>query len=149
MAHDKRIVPNEERIEELSKTVPAWIKELKRPPTPAVIPRFGPLEGIRVTSTGIIVAQPYAATKMAEFGAEVIHVERPGGDPYRGMAPLLSRGPREHSCDEAEITKCKLSLGLNTKYKKGLELLLALWKISDVWMEASAPGTLDRFWSHQ
>jgi crotonobetainyl-CoA:carnitine CoA-transferase CaiB-like acyl-CoA transferase len=144
MAHDKRIVPNEERIEELSKTVPAWIKELKRPPTPAVIPRFGPLEGIRVTSTGIIVAQPYAATKMAEFGAEVIHVERPGGDPYRGMAPLLTRGPREHSCDEAEITKCKLSLGLNTKYKKGLELLLALWKISDVWMEASAPGTLER-----
>ncbi|MGA2027441.1 MAG: CoA transferase [Syntrophobacteraceae bacterium] len=144
MAHDKRIVPNEEKIEELSKTVPAWVKELKRPPTPAVIPRFGPLEGIRVISTGIIVAQPYAATKMAEFGAEVIHVERPGGDPYRGMAPLLTRGPREHSCDEAEITKCKLSLGLNTKYKKGLELLLALWKISDVWMEASAPGTLER-----
>ena len=144
MAHDKRIVPNEERIEELSKTVPAWIKELKRPPTPAVIPRFGPLEGIRVIRTGIIVAQPYAATKMAEFGAEVIHVERPGGDPYRGMAPLLTRGPREHSCDEAEITKCKLSFGLNTKYKKGFELLLALWKVSDVWMEASAPGTLER-----
>jgi crotonobetainyl-CoA:carnitine CoA-transferase CaiB-like acyl-CoA transferase len=144
MAHDKRIVPNEEKIEELSKTIPAWIKELKRPPTPAVIPRFGPLEGIRVTSTGIIVAQPYAATKMAEFGAEVIHVERPGGDPYRGMAPLLTRGPREHSCDEAEITKCKLSLCVDTKSQKGLELLLALWKISDVWMEASAPGTLER-----
>jgi crotonobetainyl-CoA:carnitine CoA-transferase CaiB-like acyl-CoA transferase len=144
MAHDKRIVKNEEMIVELSKTIPAWIKELKRPPTPAVVPRFGPLEGIRVISTGIIVAQPYMATKMAEFGAEVIHVERPGGDPYRGMAPLMYRGPREHSCDEAEITKCKLSLGLDIKYKKGLELLLALWKISDVWMEASAPGTLER-----
>src|SRR5208283_2107872 len=103
MAHDKRIVKSEETIEELRKTIPAWIKELKRPQTPAVIPRFGPLEGIRVISTGIIVAQPYMATKMAEFGAEVIHVERPGGDPYRGMVPLLSRGPREHSCDEAEI----------------------------------------------
>jgi crotonobetainyl-CoA:carnitine CoA-transferase CaiB-like acyl-CoA transferase len=60
------------------------------------------------------------------------------------MAPLLTRGPREHSCDEAEITKCKLSLGLDTKSKKGIELLLALWKISDVWMESSAPGTLER-----
>jgi crotonobetainyl-CoA:carnitine CoA-transferase CaiB-like acyl-CoA transferase len=144
MGHDKRIVKNEETIEELRKTIPAWIKELKRPPTPAVIPGFGPLEGIRVISTGIIVAQPFMATKMAEFGAEVIHVERPGGDPYRGMAPLMYRGPREHSCDEAEITKCKLSLGLDIKFKKGLELLLALWKISDVWMEASAPGTLER-----
>jgi crotonobetainyl-CoA:carnitine CoA-transferase CaiB-like acyl-CoA transferase len=54
---------------------------------PALVPPFGSLEGIRVISTGIIVAQPYIGTKLAEFGAEVIHVERPGGDPYRGMAP--------------------------------------------------------------
>jgi crotonobetainyl-CoA:carnitine CoA-transferase CaiB-like acyl-CoA transferase len=60
------------------------------------------------------------------------------------MAPLLTRGPREHSCDEAEITKNKLSLGLDLKHPKGLELLMALWKISDVWMESSAPGTLER-----
>jgi crotonobetainyl-CoA:carnitine CoA-transferase CaiB-like acyl-CoA transferase len=47
---------------------------------------------------------------MAEFGAEVIHVERPGGDPYRATAPLLTWGPREHSCDGAEIMKSKFSL---------------------------------------
>jgi crotonobetainyl-CoA:carnitine CoA-transferase CaiB-like acyl-CoA transferase len=61
-----------------------------------------------------------------------------------GMAPLLTRGPREHSCDEAEITKNKLSLGLDLKQARGIELLMALWKISDVWMESSAPGTLER-----
>ena len=83
MAHDKRIVKNEEKIEELKKTIPDWIKNLKRPPTPILTPKFGPLEGIRVTSTGIILAQPFMATKMADFGAEVIHIERPGGDPYR------------------------------------------------------------------
>ncbi|MGH8056591.1 MAG: CaiB/BaiF CoA transferase family protein, partial [Candidatus Entotheonellia bacterium] len=121
-----------------------WIRNLNRPKTPAVIPKFGPLEGIRVVSTGIIVAQPYIGTKLAEFGAEVIHVERPGGDPYRGMAPLLTRGPREHSCDEAEISKNKLSMGLDLKHAQGRELLMALWKISDVWMEASAPGTIER-----
>ena len=114
-AHDRRILKHEEQIEALKQQVPEWISNLKRPVTPAIVPPFGPLEGIRVVSTGIIVAQPYIGTKLAEFGAEVIHVERPGGDPYQGMAPLLTRGPREHSCDEAEITKSKLSLGLDLK----------------------------------
>jgi len=144
MAHDHRLLQNEEQIEQLRKTIPDWVKNLERPETPAVIPKFGPLEGIRVVGTGIIIAQPYIGTKMAEFGAEVIHVERPSGDPYRRTAPLLTRGPREHSCDVAEIFKSKLSLGLDTKSKKGLELLMALWKISDVWMESSAPGTWER-----
>jgi crotonobetainyl-CoA:carnitine CoA-transferase CaiB-like acyl-CoA transferase len=60
------------------------------------------------------------------------------------MAPLLTRGAREHSCEEAEITTNKLSMGLDLKHAKGVELLMALWKISDVWMESSAPGTLER-----
>ncbi len=87
MAHDRRILKHEEQIEALKPQVPAWIRNLKRPMTPAIVPTFGPLEGIRVVGTGIIVAQPYIGTKLAEFGAEVMHVERPGGDPYRGMAP--------------------------------------------------------------
>ena len=144
MAHDRRIVEHEDRIEELQKKVPEWIRNLKRPPTPAIMPRFGPLEGIRVVSTGIIVAQPYIGTKLAEFGAEVIHVERPGGDTFRWTAPLLTRGRREHGCDEAEIGKNKLSMGLELKYARGIEVLMALWKISDVWMESSAPGTMER-----
>jgi len=143
MAHDRRLL-NEERIETLRSTLPGWITQLKRPATPAVTPRFGPLEGIRVVGTGIIVAQPFIGTKLAEFGAEVIHVERPGGDTFRWTAPLLTRGPREHGCDEAEITKNKLSLGLDLKHARGIEILMALWRISDVWMESSAPGTLER-----
>ena len=144
MAHDSRIVPHEDRIEELKKTIPDWIGSLLRPATPSVAPKFGPLEGLRVVSTGIIIAQPYIGTKLAEFGAEVIHVERPGGDTFRWLAPLLSRGPREHGCDTAEMTKNKLSMGIDLKRKRGIELLMALWKISDVWMESSAPGTLER-----
>lgn len=144
MAHDTRILKHEDRIEELKKKVPEWIRNLKRPVTPAVIPQFGPLEGIRIVSSGIIVAQPYIGTKMAEFGAEVIHVERRGGDTYRWTAPLLTRGPRQHGCDEAEIGKNKLSMGLDLKHPQGIDLLMALWKISDVWMESSAPGTMER-----
>jgi crotonobetainyl-CoA:carnitine CoA-transferase CaiB-like acyl-CoA transferase len=90
------------------------------------------------------IAQPFIGTKLAEFGAEVIHVERPGGDTFRWMAPRLTRGPREHGCDTAEITKNKLSMGVDLKKARGVELLMALWKISDVWMESSAPGTIER-----
>jgi crotonobetainyl-CoA:carnitine CoA-transferase CaiB-like acyl-CoA transferase len=143
MSHDPRLV-TDEKIEELTSKIPDWVKRLERPPTPCIAPAFGPLEGIRVVGTGCLVAQPYIGTKLAEFGAEVIHVERPGGDVFRFTAPQLTRGPRPHGCDEAEVTKNKLSLGLDLKQARGLELLMALWKISDVWMESSAPGTLDR-----
>jgi crotonobetainyl-CoA:carnitine CoA-transferase CaiB-like acyl-CoA transferase len=144
MAHDTRILKHEEQIEELKKKVPKWVTQLKRPATPIIAPKFGPLEGIRAVGTGVFVAQPYIGTKLAEFGAEVIHVERPGGETFRAMAPRLARGPREHGCDTAEITKNKLSLGLDLKDARGIELLMALWRISDVWMESSAPGTCER-----
>ena len=143
MAHDPRLV-SDATIEELRQRIPDWVKHLERPPTPCISPAFGPLEGIRVIGTGCLVAQPYIGTKLAEFGAEVIHVERPGGDVFRFTAPQLTRGPRPHGCDEAEVTKNKLSLGLDLKQARGLELLMGLWKISDVWMESSMPGTLDR-----
>jgi len=144
MAHDPRLIKDEGQIEALRKTIPDWIKRLERPPTPCVAPAFGPLEGIRVVGTGVFVAQPFIGTKLAEFGAEVIHVERPGGDTFRSTAPHLTRGPRPHGCDEAEVTKNKLSLGLDLKKAGGIELLMALWKISDVWMESSIPGALER-----
>src|SRR6267154_2081841 len=143
MAHDPRLV-SDDKVEELKQTIPEWVRQLDRPPTPCVTPAFGLLEGIRAVGTGCLVAQPYIGTKLAEFGAEVIHVERPGGDVFRFTAPQLTRGSRPHGCDEAEVTKNKLSLGLDLKQARGLELLMALWKISDVWMESSMPGTLER-----
>jgi crotonobetainyl-CoA:carnitine CoA-transferase CaiB-like acyl-CoA transferase len=144
MLHDKRLVKNEEQIEEMKEKIPDWVKKLERPETPVLIPKFGPLQGIRVVSSGIHIAQPWTGTQMATFGAEVIHVERPGGDVYRLMPPLLYRGKRENSCSFSEMAKNRLSLGLNVRKPKGLEIMMALWKISDVWMESSAPGTCER-----
>ena len=45
----------------------------------------GALTGIRVLDFGQYIAGPFAATLLAEQGAEVIKVERPGGDPLRGQ----------------------------------------------------------------
>ena len=142
--HDERLVASEESVEDFQRQVPEWIKRLERPTTPAVIPTFGPLAGLRAVGTGVLIAQPYIGTKLAEFGVEVIHVERAGGDTFRTTAPFITRGPRPHGADEAEVGKNKLSMGLDLKQRKGVELLMALWKISDVWMESSAPGTLER-----
>jgi len=144
MEHDPRILRHEQQIEDVRNKLPDWIKRLARPPTPALMPKFGPLEGIRVVSTGVFIAEPYIGTKLGEFGAEVIHVERPGGDTFRVTAPFLNRGPRAHGCDEAEVGKNKLSMGVDLRTTRGIELLMALWKISDVWMESSAPGTMER-----
>src|SRR4051812_38836998 len=113
MVHDPRIVRDEAQIEALRQTIPDWITNLRRPATPSLMPAFGPLEGIRVVGTGTFVAQPYIGTKLAEFGAEVIHVERHGGDTFRFTAPLITRGERPHGADEAEVAKNKLSLGLD------------------------------------
>jgi crotonobetainyl-CoA:carnitine CoA-transferase CaiB-like acyl-CoA transferase len=144
MAHDPRLIESDDKIAELRKTIPEWIKNLPRPATPCITPAFGPLEGVRAVGTGVFVAQPFIGTKLAEFGAEVIHVERHGGDTFRTTAPHLTRGPRPHGCDEAEVGKNKLSLGLDLKQARGIELLMALWKISDVWLECSIPGALSR-----
>ncbi len=47
---------------------------------------FGPLQGVRILSTGTLIAQPFAAALAAEMGAEVIQIERPGiGDVTRGL----------------------------------------------------------------
>jgi crotonobetainyl-CoA:carnitine CoA-transferase CaiB-like acyl-CoA transferase len=142
--HDNRILKDEEQIERNKLTIPEWIRNLKRPETPLLAPKFGPLQGIRVVSSGIVIAQPFAGTKLAMFGAEVIHIERPGGDIHRLTAPHLTRGLRPHGCDWANEAVNRLSMGVNFKDPRGVELGMALWKISDVWMESSAPGTLER-----
>ena len=110
MAHDPRLIKHEDAIEDLKPAIPDWIKNLKRPATPCVVPAFGPLEGIRVVGTGQLVAQPYIGTKLAEFGAEVIHIERPGGDVFRFTAPQLTprpRGPTAATRRRSPRTSCR------------------------------------------
>lgn len=54
-----------------------------------IIPEFGPLSGMRVVGAGSLIAMPFAASMLAEFGAEVIQIERPSaGDTYRTFGPL-------------------------------------------------------------
>jgi len=54
--------------------------------------RAGPLAGVRVLDFGRYVAGPYCASLLADFGADVIRIERPGGGEDRGIAPVTDEG---------------------------------------------------------
>ena len=113
-------------------------KEIGRIPAPALMPTYGPLTGMRVLMTGSIVAAPFAASMLAEYGAEVIHVERPNiGDPYREQAPVIKCGDRQVSAGWIQEARNKLSLTLeiNLKIPESKEIFLSLIKNCDVWVE--------------
>ncbi|MGB9791305.1 MAG: CaiB/BaiF CoA transferase family protein [Thermacetogeniaceae bacterium] len=114
------------------------LEEIERIPAPALIPPFGPLQGMRVLSTGSLIGMPHAANMLADFGAEVIHVERPGvGDTYRMLAPLVKDGEKAVSASWVQDARNRLSmtLELDMKIPEAREIFLGLIKISDIWFE--------------
>ncbi|MCI4317864.1 MAG: CoA transferase [Thermoplasmata archaeon] len=119
---------------------------------PALIPGFGPLEGVRVLDTGRLVAGPWAATYLGEFGAEVVHIEGPPfeppySDPTRLLPPWIPEGaPAEGAVSESWIqySRNKLSVGLDLRRPEGVDVFLDLVGVSDIWVESSRPGTYDK-----
>ncbi|HEU4759490.1 MAG TPA: CoA transferase, partial [Dehalococcoidia bacterium] len=53
----------------------------------------GPLEGIKVVEMGLWVAGPSAAAILADWGAEVVKIEPPEGDPFRGLFASVFGSP--------------------------------------------------------
>lgn len=114
------------------------IEDIPRVPAPALIPAFGPLQGMRVLSTGSIVAMPHAANMLADFGAEVIHIERPKvGDTYRTLAPFIKDGDKVVSTSWAQDARNRLSMTLevNMNIPESKEIFLGLIKNADIWFE--------------
>ena len=103
-----------------------------------VIPEFGPLAGVRVISAGSIIAMPHAANMLADFGAEVIHIERPGaGDTYRGLGPFAEHDGKKVSTSWAQDARNRLSMNLelDLTIPEVKELFLGLIKEADIFME--------------
>ncbi len=73
----------------------------------------GPLAGLRVLEVGEMTAGPYAAKLLADYGAQVVKIEQPGGDPARRLGPFPAGRP------DPELSG--LFLYLNTN-KHGLTL---------------------------
>ncbi|GAB3262635.1 CaiB/BaiF CoA transferase family protein [Arthrobacter pigmenti] len=100
------------------------------------------LEGIRVIELGNFIAAPFAARVFADFGAEVIKVERPGtGDELRDW-----RKPRgETSMMFRTLGRNKKSVALDLHREHGQEAVRRLAQSADVVLENFRPGTLERW----
>lgn len=101
-----------------------------------------PLEGVRVLELGNYIAAPTAGRMLADFGAEVIKVERPGTGGelrnwrlYAGDTSMLYR----------TINRNKKSIVLDLKTERGRELVLDLLRHCDVLLENFRPGTLEKW----
>jgi L-carnitine CoA-transferase len=109
---------------------------------------FGPLQGVRIVSTGTLIAQPFAAELAAEMGAEVIQIERPGsGDAgWRTLgATLPARDGAHVATNWIQERRNVLCVTLDLSQPRGRDLFLKLIPGCDIWMESSKPGTYPRW----
>ncbi len=109
-----------------------------------------PLDGIRVLDLSRIFAAPFAGQILADLGAEVIKVERPGaGDDTRTWGPPFVRDPSGAETAETgyflALNRGKKSVTIDIGRPEGQALLRDLAERSDVLIENFKPGTLDRY----
>lgn len=101
-----------------------------------------PLIGIRVIDLGQLIAAPFAATLLGDFGAEVIKVELPGiGDNIRELGPQFEDIPLWWAIEGRN----KKSITLDLRQKSGQEIFKRLAAVSDVLIENYLPGTLEKW----
>jgi alpha-methylacyl-CoA racemase len=97
-----------------------------------VLPSSGPLTGVRVVELGGLGPGPYACMLLAEMGADVVRVDRPGGVP--------SSVPTHVEM----LHRSRPNLAVDLKQPRGLELLLRLVDEADVLVEGLRPGVMER-----
>ncbi len=101
-----------------------------------------PLAGLKVLELGQLIAGPFAAKTLADFGAEVIKVEPPGaGDPLRKWR-LLKDGT---SVWWQVMSRNKRSVALDLKDAAAQDLVRRLADESDVLVENFRPGALEGY----
>lgn len=102
----------------------------------------GPLTGVRILDISTIIAGPWAATLLADLGAEVLKVEMPGvGDGLRALAPHKDGKPLWWKVGN----RGKRGITLDLRKPKGMALLERLLPEYDVLVENFRPGTLDKW----
>ncbi|WP_250500622.1 CaiB/BaiF CoA-transferase family protein [Caballeronia sp. GAWG1-5s-s] len=101
----------------------------------------GPLTGIRVIEIGTLIAAPFAARMLAEFGAEVIKIEAPnGGDPLRKWRKLHEGTSLWWYLQ----SRNKKSVCVNLKSPDGADVIKRLAADADIVIENMRPGALEK-----
>ncbi len=102
-----------------------------------------PLAGIRVIDVATVIAGPYCAGILGEFGAEVLKVEHPiGGDPLRKFGTPTARGDTLTWMSEGRNKK---SVTVDLHRPEGVEIFKNLVRQSDIVCENFRPGTLEKW----
>jgi formyl-CoA transferase len=98
------------------------------------------LQGVKVIELGTLIAGPYAASLLGQFGAEVIKIESPaGGDPLRSWRKLHNGT----SLWWYSQSRNKKSLTLDLKSEEGQQIVRELVRDADIVIENFRPGTLE------
>ena len=100
-----------------------------------------PLEGVRVVGLEQYMSGPYCTMLLADAGAEVIKIERPGsGDPRRSIPPFVEKDGVKKAGGSLSYNRNKKSLALNLRSEAGQEVLRQLAAVSDVVVDNLRPG---------
>ena len=101
----------------------------------------GLLSGMKVLDLSRVLAAPYCGMMLADLGAEVIKIERPGkGDDARSNFPIVNG----ESAYYMNLNRNKRGIVLNLKSQAGKEVFRKLVAQSDVVLENYRPGVMDR-----
>ena len=105
-----------------------------------------PLSGVRVIALEQYMSAPYCTLLLADAGAEVIKIERPGtGDPRRSIPPYATDAQgRSVAGGFIGYNRNKKSLALNLRAEAGRQIYRDLVKVSDVVVENLRPGSTDK-----
>ena len=100
----------------------------------------GPLRGIRVIEICSTIAGPACTRLMGDFGAEVIKIEPPEGDPVRQMGQHVE----DVSLYAASLLRNKKSVVLDLKNSEDLRIAKAMIQSADILVENNRPGVMER-----
>ena len=103
-----------------------------------------PFAGLKVIDAGSFIAAPAAATVMADFGAEVIKLEPPAGDPFRALRNAPGNPPCEVDYGWLADNRGKRGLALDLKTGAGREVLYRLIADTDVFVTNAPLGARER-----
>ena len=103
----------------------------------------GALEGVKVLDLTHHIAGPYCTKLLADFGAQVVKVERPGGDPARNMPPFFhDEQDAEKSLLFLYLNTNKRSVTLNLKSSEGIHIIEQMVRDTDILVENFSPDVL-------
>jgi crotonobetainyl-CoA:carnitine CoA-transferase CaiB-like acyl-CoA transferase len=102
----------------------------------------GPLEGVKVVEMGVWVAGPSCAGVLADWGADVVKIEPPEGDPFRGLFAGLLSIPMNPPFEQDN--RGKRSIALNLEKEDGRAVARHLIDNADVFVSNMRPRVLEK-----